>query len=97
MRTFDTGKIIFEYPDSWEVEKADILSNPDCIATLLSLTNILICVSIEFVNKYSVSFSVNVIKNIPALQCNLFDVNLPSPRVINEIVSIKSLNLNKFV
>ena len=30
----DTGKIIFEYPDSWEVEKADILSNPDCIATL---------------------------------------------------------------
>ena len=34
MRTFDTGKIIFEYPDSWEVEKADILSNPDCIATL---------------------------------------------------------------
>ncbi len=34
MRTFDTGKIIFEYPDTWEVEKADILSNPDCIATL---------------------------------------------------------------
>ena len=34
MRTFDTGKIIFEYPDSWEVEKADVLSNPDCIATL---------------------------------------------------------------
>ena len=34
MRTFDTGKIIFEYPDSWEVEKADILSNPDWIATL---------------------------------------------------------------
>ncbi|WP_432644840.1 PsbP-related protein [Methanobrevibacter sp.] len=34
MRTFNTGKIVFEYPDSWEVEKADILSNPDCIATL---------------------------------------------------------------
>lgn len=34
MRTFNTGKITFEYPDVWEVEKADILSNPDCIATL---------------------------------------------------------------
>ena len=34
MRTFNTGKITFEYPDAWEVEKADILSNPDCIATL---------------------------------------------------------------
>lgn len=34
MRTFNTGKITFEYHDSWEVEKADILSNPDCIATL---------------------------------------------------------------
>ncbi len=34
MRTFNNGKIIFEYPDSWEVEKADVLSNPDCIATL---------------------------------------------------------------
>ena len=34
MRTFNTGKITFEYPNSWEVEKADILSNPDCIATL---------------------------------------------------------------
>ena len=34
MRTFNTGKVTFEYPDSWEVEKADILSNPDCIATL---------------------------------------------------------------
>ena len=34
MRTFNTGKITFKYPDSWEVEKADILSNPDCIATL---------------------------------------------------------------
>lgn len=34
MRTFNTGKITFEYPSTWEVEKADILSNPDCIATL---------------------------------------------------------------
>ena len=34
MRTFNTGKITFEYPSGWEVEKADILSNPDCIATL---------------------------------------------------------------
>lgn len=34
MKTFNTGKITFEYPSNWEVEKADILSNPDCIATL---------------------------------------------------------------
>ncbi|WP_405306374.1 hypothetical protein [Methanobrevibacter sp.] len=34
MKTFNTGKVTFEYPTSWEVEKADILSNPDCIATL---------------------------------------------------------------
>lgn len=34
MRTFNTGKITFHYPNTWEVEKADILSNPDCIATL---------------------------------------------------------------
>ena len=34
MKTYNTGKITFEYPSSWEVEKADILSNPDCIATL---------------------------------------------------------------
>lgn len=34
MRTFNTGRITFQYPDEWEVEKADILSNPDCIATL---------------------------------------------------------------
>ncbi|MBR4446972.1 PsbP-related protein [Methanobrevibacter sp.] len=34
MKTFNTGRITFQYPDSWEVEKADILSNPDCIATL---------------------------------------------------------------
>ena len=34
MKTFNTGKITFEYPSNWEVEKADRLSNPDCIATL---------------------------------------------------------------
>ena len=34
MRTFNSGKITFRYPEDWEVEKADILSNPDCIATL---------------------------------------------------------------
>jgi hypothetical protein len=34
MKTFNTGFITFEYPNEWEVEKADILSNPDCIATL---------------------------------------------------------------
>lgn len=34
MRTFNTGNITFKYPETWEVEKADILSNPDCIATL---------------------------------------------------------------
>ncbi|AMD17909.1 hypothetical protein TL18_07650 [Methanobrevibacter sp. YE315] len=34
MKTFNTGKITFEYPIEWDVEKADILSNPDCIATL---------------------------------------------------------------
>lgn len=34
MKTFNTGKVTFEYPNDWEVEKADILSNPDCIATL---------------------------------------------------------------
>lgn len=34
MRTFNTGKITFEYPVTGEVEKADVLSNPDCIATL---------------------------------------------------------------
>ena len=34
MRTFNTGNISFEYPSPWEAEKADILSNPDCIATL---------------------------------------------------------------
>ncbi len=34
MRTFNTGKITFKYPNAWEVEKANILANPDCIATL---------------------------------------------------------------
>ena len=34
MKTFKTGKITFQYPDDWEAEKADTLSNPDCIATL---------------------------------------------------------------
>ena len=34
MKTFNTGKVAFKYPSYWEVEKADILSNPDCIATL---------------------------------------------------------------
>ena len=34
MKTFNTGFMTFEYPNVWEVEKADILSNPDCIATL---------------------------------------------------------------
>lgn len=34
MKTFNTGKITFKYPDMWEAENADTLSNPDCIATL---------------------------------------------------------------
>ena len=34
MKTFKAGNITFQYPISWEVEKADKLSNPDCIATL---------------------------------------------------------------
>ena len=34
MRSFNTGNITFKYPETWEVEKADNLSNPDCIATL---------------------------------------------------------------
>jgi len=42
MRIFNTGKITFEYPDTWEVEKADILSNPDCISTLSKGQNNLI-------------------------------------------------------
>lgn len=42
MRTFNSGQITFQYPDVWEVEKADILSNPDCIATLSKGQNNLI-------------------------------------------------------
>ncbi len=42
MSTFSTGKITFEYPNSWDVEKADIISNPDCIATLSKGQNNLI-------------------------------------------------------
>ena len=34
MKTFNAGNITFKYPSAWEVEKADILSNPDCVATL---------------------------------------------------------------
>lgn len=34
MKTYNTGKITFTYSDAWEVEKADVLNNPDCIATL---------------------------------------------------------------
>ncbi|WP_407422032.1 hypothetical protein [Methanobrevibacter sp.] len=33
-RLFQSGNICFEYLDTWEVEKADTFSNPDCIATL---------------------------------------------------------------
>ena len=33
-RVFQSGNVIFEYLDTWEVEKADTFSNPDCIATL---------------------------------------------------------------
>ena len=34
MRNFNNRIVSFDYPDNWEVENADILSNPDCIATL---------------------------------------------------------------
>lgn len=33
-KLFQSGNVSFEYLDSWEVEKADTFSNPDCIATL---------------------------------------------------------------
>jgi hypothetical protein len=33
-RLFQSGNLSFEYADTWEVEKADTFSNPDCIATL---------------------------------------------------------------
>ena len=31
---FQSGNLSFEYIDTWELEKADTFSNPDCIATL---------------------------------------------------------------
>ena len=34
MKKFENNNIIFEFPDDWNVEKADVLSNPDCVATL---------------------------------------------------------------
>ncbi len=33
-RLFQSGNLSFEYLDSWEVEKANTINNPDCIATL---------------------------------------------------------------
>ena len=33
-RLFQSGNLSFEYLDTWETEKADTFSNPDCIATL---------------------------------------------------------------
>ena len=33
-RLFQSGNLSFEYLDTWEAEKADTFSNPDCIATL---------------------------------------------------------------
>lgn len=34
MKTFNAGNVTFQYSNTWEAEKADTLSNPDCIATL---------------------------------------------------------------
>ena len=34
IKLFQSGNVSFEYLDTWEAEKADTLSNPDCIATL---------------------------------------------------------------
>lgn len=31
---FQSGNLSFEYPDSWEVENANTINNPDCIATI---------------------------------------------------------------
>lgn len=43
-KLFQSGNVSFEYIDTWEVEKADTFSNPDCIATLskgeLNLLNV---------------------------------------------------------
>ncbi len=33
-KLFQSGNVSFEYLDTWDVEKADTFSNPDCIATL---------------------------------------------------------------
>lgn len=33
-KIFKSGNVMFEYLDTWTVEKADTFSNPDCIATL---------------------------------------------------------------
>ena len=33
-KLFQSGNVSFEYIDTWDVEKADTFSNPDCIATL---------------------------------------------------------------
>lgn len=33
-RVFKSGNVSFEYPDTWNLEKADTANNPDCIATL---------------------------------------------------------------
>lgn len=34
MKKFENNNILFEFPDDWNAEKADVLSNPDCVATL---------------------------------------------------------------
>ena len=34
LKLFQSGNVSFEYLDTWDVEKADTFSNPDCIATL---------------------------------------------------------------
>lgn len=34
MKRFENNNILFEFPDDWNVEKADVSNNPDCVATL---------------------------------------------------------------
>ena len=34
MKIFKNNNIKFEFPDVWDVGKADVLNNPDCVATL---------------------------------------------------------------
>lgn len=34
MKTFNNNKITFQFPSAWEVEKANIQNNPDCVATV---------------------------------------------------------------